>query len=115
VVDNDPTMSRTARRILGEEHDVVTVENGRQALDLLGNGRDFDVVLCDLMMPQVSGMEVYEEMRERDEAQAARIVFITGGAFTPRAREFLDSVSNHRLEKPFDARGLRALVNGLVR
>jgi PAS domain S-box-containing protein len=115
VVDDDPTMSRTARRILGEEHDVVTVENGRQALDLLGNGRDFDVVLCDLMMPQVSGMEVYEEMRERDEAQAARIVFITGGAFTPRAREFLDSVSNHRLEKPFDARGLRALVNGLVR
>jgi PAS domain S-box-containing protein len=115
VVDDDPTMSRTARRILGEEHDVVTVDNGRQALDLLENGRDFDVVLCDLMMPQVSGMEVYEEMKERDAAQAARIVFITGGAFTPRARAFLDSVTNHRLEKPFDARGLRALVNGLVR
>ncbi|MET0594236.1 MAG: response regulator [Polyangiaceae bacterium] len=115
VIDDDATMSRTARRILGEEHDVVVADNGRQALDLVGSGPEFDVVLCDLMMPQVSGMDFYAEMRRRDANQAARIVFVTGGAFTPRAREFLDSVTHHRLEKPFDARGLRALVNGFMK
>jgi PAS domain S-box-containing protein len=115
VVDDDVSMSRTAVRILREEHDIVVVDNGRQALDLLRIGNEFDVVLCDLMMPQVSGMDFYAELSQRDAEQAARVVFVTGGAFTPRARDFLDSVTNHRLEKPFDVRGLRALVNGLVK
>jgi CheY-like chemotaxis protein len=94
---------------------VFTVDGAAEAIDLLRSGERFDVILCDLMMPQVTGMDVHAELIRLDADQASRMVFITGGAFTPRARRFLESVQNHRVEKPFDMQGLVALVNALVR
>jgi CheY-like chemotaxis protein len=73
------------------------------------------VILCDLMMPQITGMELYSEIVRLDPAQALRIVFLTGGAFTPTAREFLVSTMNRRIEKPFDLKEVRRLVNELTR
>ena len=70
----------------------------------------FDVILSDLMMPEMSGMEFYDELTRRFPEVADRVVFISGGAFTPSARAFLDRVSNPRIEKPFDARALREIV-----
>jgi CheY-like chemotaxis protein len=67
------------------------------------------------MMPQMTGMEVYEHLRFKYPSQTAQMIFLTGGAFTARAREFLDTTPNPRLEKPFNLLKLRALVNGLVR
>jgi len=58
----------------------------------------------------MTGVDLYEELKRRDPAQADRMIFLTGGAFTPRAREFLSRVSNPKLEKPFDPQGLRNLV-----
>jgi CheY-like chemotaxis protein len=66
------------------------------------------------MMPQTTGMEIYAELNGIDPAQATRVIFITGGAFTPRARRFLDSVPNKCLEKPLNEQTLRAAVNELV-
>jgi CheY-like chemotaxis protein len=63
----------------------------------------------------MTGMDVYDALVQKNIFQASRLVFLTGGAFTPRAREFLADVANHRLEKPFEVEQLRTLVNGLVR
>jgi CheY-like chemotaxis protein len=63
------------------------------------------------MMPVMTGMELHEQLRRTAPDQADRIVFLTGGAFTPRARAFLDEVPNPRLEKPFALQTLRALIN----
>jgi CheY-like chemotaxis protein len=66
------------------------------------------------MMPDVTGVDVYEELRTRAPDLAAKMVFVTGGAFTQRMREFLEQVPNPQLEKPFDLPKLKALLRKLV-
>jgi len=63
----------------------------------------------------MTGMDVYDELSVKHPDRASSLVFVTGGAFTARAQEFLGAVANGRVEKPFDVEGLRALVNGRVR
>jgi response regulator RpfG family c-di-GMP phosphodiesterase len=67
------------------------------------------------MMPQMTGMEVHAAILAIDPAQARRMVFLTGGAFTQSAREYLENVPNQRIEKPFDLKALRTVVNDLIR
>jgi len=115
VIDDEETLAQAIRRFLGVEHNVTAVYRARDALDLLEHGTRYDVILCDLMMPQITGMELHGEVIRLDPAQASRIVFLTGGAFTPSARDFLVSTTNRRIEKPFDLKEVRRLVNDLVR
>ena len=79
-------------------------------LDRIEKGERFDVIMCDLMMPEMTGMDLHARLSQSRPSDAARMVFLTGGAFTTEAREFLDRVTNHRVEKPFDPVALRALV-----
>ena len=92
------------------EHDVVTLTSAFDALQIVATGEPFDLILCDLMMPTMTGMDLHAELSRVVPAQAARMVFLTGGVFTARARAFLAEVANRRLEKPFDPRGLRNFV-----
>jgi CheY-like chemotaxis protein len=109
VIDDEPAVATTLSRLLGEEHDVVVATDGQHALECLER-QSFDVVLCDLLMPEMSGMELYEELRRRNPAQAERVAFMSGGAFTPRAASFLAQVQNPRIEKPFDLLAVLGLV-----
>jgi PAS domain S-box-containing protein len=115
IIDDEETLAQAIRRFLGVEHNVTAVYRARDALDLLELGTRYDVILCDLMMPQITGMELHGEIVRLDPAQAGRIVFLTGGAFTPSAREFLVGCGNRRIEKPFDLKEVRRLVNELIR
>jgi PAS domain S-box-containing protein len=115
VVDDEAMVGRAVARILGAEHEVAAVTSGEAALAQLRAGPGFDLVLCDLMMPGLSGMDLFERVSQAAPAAAARFVFLTGGAFTDRARQFLERVPNPRLEKPFDPDGLRRSVAGLLR
>lgn len=114
VVDDEPMVLRTIRRILEDEHEVITAESSTEALALLETNHDFDVIFCDLMMPSVTGMDVYEQLLKTRPEEARRVVFLTGGSFTTRAMEFLRSVPNRTLNKPFDINGLRAAVQELL-
>jgi PAS domain S-box-containing protein len=115
LIDDDEMICGLLRRILSKEHDVTVMINAAGALDCIAAGRRFDVILCDMMMPVVTGIDFYERLVQAVPEQAERVVFLTGGAFTVRAREFLDHVPNPRVEKPFSMQNLRALVNGRVR
>jgi CheY-like chemotaxis protein len=110
VVDDEPLVRRAVQRILSPPHEVETRANGREALAALEGEGGFDLVLCDLMMPEMSGMELHGLLAEREPALASRFVFLTGGAFTPGARDFLSRVPNARVEKPFEPAALRELV-----
>ncbi len=114
VVDDEPMICSLVSRALGKEHEVIAETGARQALELFKNGDRFDIIFCDLMMPDMTGMDLHGEIDLISPAQADRIVFLTGGAFTPRAREFLDSVDNRRMDKPFDVRALKALVEAMI-
>ncbi len=74
----------------------------------------FDLVLCDVMMQGMSGMDLHKWLVNRNRALARQMVFVTGGAFTPKASEYLSRVGNLKLEKPFDLANLKRLVSELV-
>jgi signal transduction histidine kinase/CheY-like chemotaxis protein len=112
ILDDDrPVAAALALEL--EDHDVVVAESGREALEILRHDQDFDVILCDLMMPEVSGMDVYESLRLLSPTLQGRVVLMTGGAFTARARQFLATVDAMMIEKPFHPGQLHAVVHAL--
>jgi two-component system cell cycle sensor histidine kinase/response regulator CckA len=110
IVDDEPIVCFSLERLLSTEGEVVALTSARQALKRIVGGERFDAILCDLMMPEMDAPVLYEELRKVDPTQAERMVFVTGGAFTVRAREFLESVPNPRLSKPFDVDVLAKIV-----
>jgi PAS domain S-box-containing protein len=114
VVDDEPSIGRTLQVLFRGEHDVLTATRAREALERITAGERFDAILCDLMMPEMSGMRLFDEIGRIEPALAKRMVFLTGGAFTPSAREFLERVANARLEKPFQPAALRALLSDML-
>jgi PAS domain S-box-containing protein len=114
VVDDDAAICTAIRRTLGRRHQVTTTTSGREAIERIKSGERYDLILCDLMMPMVTGMEVHAELAAAVPDQADRIVFLTGGAFTTHARDFLKRVPNDRFEKPFDGGRLRMLAKEMV-
>jgi PAS domain S-box-containing protein len=115
VVDDDERSALVVSRALAQEHDVATSHDADEALARIATeGDPFDVIICDMMMPIKTGVEFFADLAERAPDQEKRVIFLTGGAFTVKAREFLDHVPNPRLEKPFDVGALRAIVNQLV-
>jgi PAS domain S-box-containing protein len=114
VVDDEPMFGWTMARMIDGSHEVVVETAARSALSRIASGETFDVVLCDLMMPDMTGIEFFEALTRNGSHLAGRIVFTTGGAFTPAARSFLERVSNVRLAKPFTKRELEAAIASVV-
>ena len=103
-------------RLLRADHDCVGVTDPREAMRHLDADPHFDVVFCDLMMPHIDGMQVYERIRARFPALLERVVFVTGGALGSGAHaDFLDSIPNACIDKPFDPEHLRAVARRFVR
>lgn len=114
IVEDEPALALALERALGGGHDAIVAPGGREALGVLTRGPSFDVVLCDVMMPGMSGVELYEEVRTHHPRVADRFVFMTGGTQTARIRDFLEAAQRPWLEKPFDARELRQLILGIA-
>jgi PAS domain S-box-containing protein len=114
VVDDEPLILKTIAPLLAPEHDVVCESRADVALERIRAGQRFDAILCDLMMPEMTGIDLHSALLEIAPAQAQAMLFLTGGAFTARGRAFLERVSNPTLEKPFDAAVLLQRVRQLV-
>ena len=114
IVDDQPTLARAIKRMLNE-HDVTTVSNARDALTRIEEGERYDVILSDLMMPELSGMDLHAAIGQIAPEQVEKMVFMTGGAFTGSAREFFEQVPNPTIEKPFDKAALLALIETFLR
>ena len=108
IVDDEAVVARTFARILAK-HETVVASSGREAIALCRD-QTFAAIVCDLMMPDVTGMEVHEALAATRPALAARMIFVTGGVFTERARAFAAAVPNRILSKPVTADDLRAAV-----
>ena len=110
VIDDEKDLTDVTQDGLSSWHDVRATQDARQALEWIAAGERFDLILCDMMMPLMTGMEFHARLAGMLPEQAVKVVFMTGGAFTPRAREFLARLPNLRLEKPFDLGHILALV-----
>lgn len=114
VVDDEPAVARSIERVLRSQHDVVVAAEGRDALARIARGERFDVIFCDMMMPNMSGIDVHQALATAEPDQAKRLIFMTGGAFTPATQLFLDTVANVTITKPFAAAAIRKLVADYV-
>ena len=110
VVDDEQAIGRALERNLRTGHDVVALASGKEALVRILGGERFDVIVSDLMMPEMTGMDLHAEVLRIDPDQARRIIFMTGGTFTASALEFLQRVSNPRIDKPVESANLLALI-----
>ncbi len=110
IVDDEPRFGLSLARLLEPEQTVTVLTSAREAASRIAGGERFDVILCDLMMPEMSGMEFYEAVKRTSPALADWIVYLTGGAYTQQARSFLATVLNRRLEKPVDMNALNWLL-----
>jgi signal transduction histidine kinase len=115
AVDDEPMLGTVIQRILGQDHEVIVATSAVRALQLINDGQRFDIILSDLMMPEMTGMDLHAELLRASPDQAQKMIFMTGGTFTEAARSFLDSVPNQTLEKPFRSAMLRQLVQGRIK
>ncbi|MBC7842207.1 MAG: PAS domain S-box protein [Gemmatimonadaceae bacterium] len=110
VVDDEDIVARGVERALDEGGHIQRAPSADAALALVLGGERYDVILCDLMMPNMTGMELHDRLVEIAPGQARRMMFMTGGAFTAEARQFITSMDLVLLEKPFGTSELRTAV-----
>jgi PAS domain S-box-containing protein len=113
-VDDEVSIGQAIRRVLLGEHDVEVVTTAVAALERVQSGHRFDLIFCDLMMPAMNGIDFHRELGKVAPEMAGRVVFLTGGAFTSRVRDYLDGIANPRLEKPIGVDALRSAIAEMV-
>ena len=111
VIDDEPRLAQSMRMLIEPTHEVVVTTRGAEALAWVSAGQRFDLVLCDLQMPETSGMDVYQHLRAHVPEMAERLVFISGGAYTQVMRDFVRSVDNRILDKPVRPDDLLATID----
>jgi two-component system NtrC family sensor kinase len=109
VVDDEPLVANAARRLLARFHEVEVAHSGQAALERLGNAT-FEVIVCDVMMPRMSGIELHDRLVHLAPVLAARMIFLTGGVFDDAAERFLRTHHHRWMGKPFDPAALLSLV-----
>jgi PAS domain S-box-containing protein len=112
-VDDEVSIGHAIKRVLLGEHDVEVVTTAAEALARVRSAH-FDLILCDLMMPAMNGIDFHRELLRIDPKVADRVVFLTGGAFTQRVRDYLEGITNPRLEKPIGVEALRNAIAEMV-
>ena len=115
VIDDEASVAVALGRILGQDHDVTVLTDGREAVASIAAGQVYHVIFCDLMMPNISGIDVHHAIAATSAAQAGRIVFMTGGAFTAASQAFLDRFGSRHVIKPFTAETIRSIAASSVK
>ena len=110
VIDDEADFGDTLREALATEYEVVAVTEADEALRRLRAGERYDVILCDMMMPSMDGVEFHRQLMTFSPDNASRVVFMSGGALVVRVESFFDHVPNALLSKPVDLDGLRAFI-----
>ncbi|MDY7230282.1 response regulator [Hyalangium rubrum] len=113
VLDDEVSVGKALKRLLRARHEVVTFDRAQEALAYITSGHRVDVILCDLMMPEMSGPEFHGELERLAPEQARRIIFMTGGAFTEESRAFLSATHTPCMDKPIDVQRLFSMLEAL--
>jgi PAS domain S-box-containing protein len=109
VIDDEQRVRDSLRDLVGAYHEVTVADSGPAALALL-DAHSFDVILCDVMMPEMNGIDVYRTIAETRPGLEDRIVFMSGGAFIPALAELVASTPNRRIDKPFELSQILAAI-----
>jgi PAS domain S-box-containing protein len=108
VVDDEPLIREMVCDALSQ-HEVTAVATGSEALAEI-MAHDWDLILCDMILPELSGLDVYREVEQQRPEVLDKLVFMTGGEFTRKGPRLPSGARVRRLEKPFSIKALRSLV-----
>ncbi len=111
VVDDEPRLLRAQKRQLEGHFKVETFEVPKEALEALQKGAKPVMILCDLQMPEMSGVEFFQHLQQQRPDWCDAVAFMTGGAFTKDVREFVESTDRPMLEKPFALEELLEIID----
>jgi CheY-like chemotaxis protein len=111
VIDSDPQTASLVEATAGAGNEVVPMISGFAALERIAIGRAFDIIFCDLDLPDLSGKEIHKRLSESAPLTAAKLVFLVGDL--KANRPFLDALKNHYLQRPFTAAGLRETIRAM--
>lgn len=110
VIDDEPLVRTTIARMLAREYTITVAADAQAALAMISAGERFEVILCDVSMSGMSGIELHAALSQRQPDQARRMVFLSGGAFTGDTIDFLRQMNHRHLEKPFALSQLRSMI-----
>ncbi len=110
IIDDEVQLLGALQRLLRGDFDVETESRAASALARLQRGETFDHILCDLQMPEMTGMDLFEALTRDGHPAATQIVFLTGAAVTERARRFIATTDRPVLAKPASVASLRELL-----
>lgn len=113
VIDDNVMIHRLMLRLLGRD-EVVARDSARDALALLRAGERFDVILCDLNMPEMSGLEFHRELISMDPELASRTLFLTGGPLDEASALFVQELPERILQKPLEVKRLRQAIAAVM-
>ena len=115
IIDDEPAILAVYPEVLGVDYDVSVASSGQEALDTLARDPDFDVILCDYMMPDMDGRALYDHLSVRAPQLLDRMLFCSGGLVSERAREFVASLPHPLLEKPVPIDALCEAIDSVAR
>jgi PAS domain S-box-containing protein len=114
IVDDDPRVAQAIARMLQREHELLVVSCGAEAIERVAAGEWFDAIITDVMMPNMTGVELFDRLEQLAPEQAVRVIFLSGGVFTPQTQARLEAAGNPQLQKPVGTQELRTCVANLV-
>ncbi len=109
VIDDVEPVTKSVQRAL-RGHEVYRLHSGREAIALLTADSDFDIIFCDILMGELSGIDVYRWVKENRPGLERNMVFMTGDIYGKEVTSFLRGLKNDRLSKPFELTALRRYV-----
>jgi two-component system NtrC family sensor kinase len=110
LIDDEPGVQRALQQLLQRSgHDITTAANGQEGLAAL-EGRAYEVILCDMHMPDLDGPGFYHALEQRHPCLVSRVIFLTGDVLSPEAEAFFAQVDRPRLIKPFNAQAVRRMI-----
>ena len=115
VVDTDGLIRDTLKRMLEREHEVRGTNNVPEAIQIISSEPEFDTILCDLLMPDLSSLGLYTWLEQNNPLMIDRIIFMTGGSYGQSTKIFLEQKHPRQLEKPFRRDVLKKQIDETVK
>jgi len=115
LIDDEELIGVALKRLLRKQHDATAVTSARAGLGLLAD-HSYDLIVCDLLMPGLSGIDLFASLQEIHPQAAQRMIFLTGGGFHPDSSTalWLASIPNLIVQKPYESRWLANTIDEMI-